>query len=102
MRNIRTVAAFCAEKKVMELYQKKCEGPIQTGIRQGLVSGTGFGLSSLFLFSVYACGFYAGAQLVEDGKTSVSDVFRVSYCPNLITMLDIKVLYLSHLSLTKH
>ncbi|KAL5149238.1 ABC transporter B family member 11 [Glycine soja] len=77
--NIRTVAAFCAEEKVMELYQKKCLGPIQTGIRQGLVSGTGFGLSLFFLFSVYACSFYAGARLVESGKTSISDVFRVFF-----------------------
>nr|KYP57754.1 ABC transporter B family member 4 [Cajanus cajan] len=79
VRNIRTVAAFCAEEKVMELYQKKCLGPIQTSIRQGLVSGTGFGLSLFFLFSVYACSFYAGARLVEHDKTSISDVFRVFF-----------------------
>ncbi|XP_022639726.1 ABC transporter B family member 4 isoform X4 [Vigna radiata var. radiata] len=77
--NIRTVAAFCAEEKVMKLYHTKCAGPIQTGIRQGLVSGTGFGLSLFFLFSVYACSFYAGAKLVEKGKTSISDVFRVFF-----------------------
>ncbi|XP_052727739.1 ABC transporter B family member 21 [Vigna angularis] len=77
--NIRTVAAFCAEEKVMKLYHKKCAGPIQTGIRQGLISGTGFGLSLFFLFSVYACSFYAGAKLVEKGKTSISDVFRVFF-----------------------
>ena len=89
--NIRTVAAFCAEEKVMELYQKKCLGPIQTGIRQGLVSGTGFGLSLFFLFSVYACSFYAGARLVESGKTSISDVFRVSYCPIFVSIPHMKV-----------
>jgi ATP-binding cassette subfamily B (MDR/TAP) protein 1 len=77
--SIRTIASFCAEEKVMELYQKKCEGPIKAGIRQGLISGVGFGLSFFFLFSVYACSFYAGARLVENGKTTFSDVFRVSY-----------------------
>jgi len=80
VENIRTVAAFCAEEKVMELYHKKCVGPIQTSIRQGLVSGTGFGLSLFFVFSVNACSFYAGARLVGNGKASASDVFRVSYC----------------------
>ena len=73
--SIRTV---CAEEKVMELYKKKCEGPIKAGIRQGIVSGIGFGLSSFFLFNVYASSFYAGAQLVAAGKTTFSDVFRVS------------------------
>ncbi|KAK7264799.1 hypothetical protein RJT34_32410 [Clitoria ternatea] len=86
--NIRTVAAFCAEEKVMELYQKKCIGPIQTGMRQGLVSGTGFGLALLFLFSVYACSFYAGAKLVENGKSSTSDVFRVFFA---LTMAAVSV-----------
>ena len=77
--NIRTIASFCAEEKVIELYQKKCEGPIKKGIRQGLISGIGFGLSFLFMYSVYATIFYAGARLVSAGKTTFSDVFRVSY-----------------------
>ncbi|KAJ1418724.1 P-loop containing nucleoside triphosphate hydrolase [Sesbania bispinosa] len=49
--SIRTVASFCAEEKVMELYQEK----------------------------FYACSFYAGARLVEDGKTTMTDVFRVFF-----------------------
>ncbi|XP_058757075.1 ABC transporter B family member 4-like [Vicia villosa] len=77
--NIRTVSAFCAEDKVMELYQKKCVVPVQTGKRQGLVSGTGFGLAIFLFFSFYACSFYAGAQLVAKGKTSMSEVFQVFY-----------------------
>ncbi|XP_059629369.1 ABC transporter B family member 11-like isoform X1 [Cornus florida] len=75
--SIRTVASFCAEEKVMELYKRKCEGPMRTGIRLGLVSGIGFGVSFALLFCVYATIFYAGARLVEDGKTTFSDVFRV-------------------------
>ncbi|KAK8639629.1 hypothetical protein V6N13_138002 [Hibiscus sabdariffa] len=77
--SIRTVASFCAEDKVMQLYKKKCEGPTKTGIKQGLISGTGFGVSFFFLFSVYATSFYAGAQLVEHGYTTFRDVFRVFF-----------------------
>ena len=76
--SIRTVASFCAEEKVMELYRKKCEGPMKTGIRQGLISGIGFGVSSSLLFLVYATSFYAGARLVEDGKATFSAVFKVN------------------------
>ncbi|BAT76970.1 hypothetical protein VIGAN_01504500 [Vigna angularis var. angularis] len=64
---------------MMELYQKKCSGTIQTGIRQGLVSGTSFGISLFLVFSVNAGSFYAAARLVESGKTSISDVFRVFF-----------------------
>ncbi|XP_068660453.1 ABC transporter B family member 11-like [Aristolochia californica] len=77
--SIRTVASFCAEDKVMNLYKKKCEGPLQTGIKQGLISGIGYGLSFFLLFGVYGASFYAGARLVEDGKITFSEVFRVFF-----------------------
>ncbi|XP_020276503.1 ABC transporter B family member 11-like isoform X2 [Asparagus officinalis] len=77
--SIRTVASFSAEDKVMELYQKKCDGPMKTGIRQGLISGIGFGASFFVLFCVYAACFYAGGRLVQDGKTTFGEVFRVFF-----------------------
>jgi len=75
--SIRTVASFCSEDKVMELYRKKCEGSMKTGIRQGIISGTGFGVSFFLLFSGYATSFYAGARLVKAGDTTFSHVFQV-------------------------
>ncbi|KAL5220324.1 hypothetical protein ABZP36_025037 [Zizania latifolia] len=75
--SIRTVASFSAEEKVMDLYKKKCEGPLRAGIRTGIISGVGFGVSFFLLFSVYAASFYAGARLVEDKKTTFPKVFRV-------------------------
>ncbi|KAK1412487.1 hypothetical protein QVD17_33778 [Tagetes erecta] len=77
--SIRTVASFCAEEKVMQLYRNKCEGPKKTGIKQGLVSGIGFGVSFFFLFCMYAASFYAGARFVEAGITNFTDVFRVFF-----------------------
>ncbi|KAI6669203.1 hypothetical protein NL676_004088 [Syzygium grande] len=74
--SIRTVASFCAEEEMMLLYKKKYEGPRRTGIRQGLISGIGLGMSTFLLFCVYATSFYAGARLVQNGKTTFSDVFR--------------------------
>lgn len=76
--SIRTIASYCGEEKVMGLYKKKCEGPMKNGIKQGLISGVGFGLSFALLFLVYATSFYAGARLVADGKITFTDVFRVS------------------------
>ncbi|KAA8549016.1 hypothetical protein F0562_000700 [Nyssa sinensis] len=86
--SIRTIASFCAENKVMELYKKKCEGPMKTGIREGLISGIGFGISFSLLFLVYATSFYVGARLVEDGKTTFSNVFRVFFA---LTMAAVSV-----------
>ncbi|PIN17698.1 Multidrug/pheromone exporter, ABC superfamily [Handroanthus impetiginosus] len=75
--SIRTVASFCAEEKVMELHKEKCDAPVRLGIRQGLMSGAGFGMSLFFLYSVYAVSYYAGARLVDAGKITFGEVFRV-------------------------
>ncbi|KAL1196719.1 ABC transporter B family member 11 [Cardamine amara subsp. amara] len=77
--SIRTVASFCAEEKVMQMYKKQCEGPIKDGIKQGFISGLGFGCSFFILFCVYATSFYAGARLVEAGKITLTDVFQVFF-----------------------
>ncbi|KAG6704289.1 hypothetical protein I3842_07G128600 [Carya illinoinensis] len=77
--SIRTVASFCAEDKVMHLYSRKCEGPRKAGIRQGLITGIGFGTSFVMLFLVYATSFYAGARFIEAEKATFSDVFLVFF-----------------------
>ncbi|VVA33899.1 PREDICTED: ABC transporter [Prunus dulcis] len=84
--SIRTVASFCAEEKVMDLYRRKCEGPTEAGKRQGLISGIGFGISFFSLFCVYATCFYAGAKLVEAGKTTFPHVFQVFYALTMAAM----------------
>ncbi|KAL8260665.1 hypothetical protein R6Q59_028618 [Mikania micrantha] len=75
--SIRTVASFCAEDKVMELYKKKCEGPRRAGIKIGLVSGVFYGSSFLLLFLMYATCFYVGACFIDAGKTTFRNVFQV-------------------------
>ncbi|KAK9151120.1 hypothetical protein Syun_009429 [Stephania yunnanensis] len=49
--SIRTIASFRAEEKVTQLYKQKCEGPMKTNIRQGSISGIGFGFS-FFIYSL--------------------------------------------------
>ncbi|BFG25063.1 hypothetical protein CerSpe_113370 [Prunus speciosa] len=84
--SIRTVASFCAEEKVMDLYRRKCVGPTEAAKRQGLISGIGFGISFFSLFCVYATCFYAGAKLVEAGKTTFPHVFQVFYALTMAAM----------------
>ncbi|XP_020098154.1 ABC transporter B family member 4-like isoform X1 [Ananas comosus] len=83
---IRTVASFSAEQRVLETYNKKCEAPVKQGVRQGLISGSGFGFSFLTLYLTYALCFYVGARFVHDGKATFSDVFRVFFALVLATM----------------
>ena len=75
--SIRTVASFCAEDKVINLYNEKCTSPVQSGLKQGLIAGSGFGLSNFVMFAQYSLSFWVGARLVEDGKTTFDKVFKV-------------------------
>ncbi|KDP21188.1 hypothetical protein JCGZ_21659 [Jatropha curcas] len=77
--SIRTVASFCAEKKVMDLYHNKCSGPVKQGIRLGIVSGAGFGFSFFVLYCTNAFCFYIGSVLVQHGKATFSEVFKVFF-----------------------
>ncbi|XP_038701228.1 ABC transporter B family member 9-like isoform X2 [Tripterygium wilfordii] len=77
--SIRTVASFCAEKKVMDLYEKKCEGPLKSGVRIGLLSGAGFGFSFFILYCTNAFCFYIGALLTKHGKATFGEVFKVFF-----------------------
>ncbi|GFQ04424.1 ABC transporter b family member 11 [Phtheirospermum japonicum] len=84
--NIRTVASFCAQERIIETYKKKCEGPATNGTRQGLISGIGFGVSICLLYLVYATTFYAGARFVQDKKITTSDIFRVYYALTMVAI----------------
>ncbi|KAL0758761.1 hypothetical protein Bca101_074911 [Brassica carinata] len=84
--SIRTVASFCAEEKVIEMYKKRCEDSIKSGTKQGVVAGLGFGLSFFVLYSVYAACFYAGARLVKDGRTTYNGVFQVFLALTMTTI----------------
>lgn len=76
--SIRTVASFCSEKKVMDLYEEKCKSPVKNGIRLGMISGIGYGFSFLVLYCVNAFLFYIGAKLVQNGKATFGEVFKVN------------------------
>lgn len=76
--SIRTVASFCAEDKVSLLYEHKCKLPLASGIRQGLISGSGLAISN---FSTYGCNafiFWLSARLIKQGKTTYNEMFTVS------------------------
>uniref|UniRef100_A0A0D9V4I1 MDR-like ABC transporter n=1 Tax=Leersia perrieri TaxID=77586 RepID=A0A0D9V4I1_9ORYZ len=77
--SIRTVASFCAEKRVIKTYSQKCQASMKQSIRSGMVGGLGFSFSYLMVYLTYALCFYVGAQFVHGGKSTFKDVFRVYF-----------------------
>ncbi len=64
---------------MVNLYTEKCKKPLKSGIRQGYISGTGLAFSNFVLFACYALSFWYGSKLVQQGKTTFGDVFKVFF-----------------------
>ncbi|XP_024528405.1 ABC transporter B family member 4 isoform X2 [Selaginella moellendorffii] len=86
--SIRTVASYCAEVKVMDLYKEKCSLPLINGVKQGIISGVALSVSNFVLFGSYAMSFWFGSRLVEKGETDFKRVFRVFFA---ITMSSVGI-----------
>ncbi|KAF0933166.1 hypothetical protein E2562_014155 [Oryza meyeriana var. granulata] len=86
--NIRTVTSFCVGEKIIESYRNKCKGPVKKGVRQGAISGLGYGFSFALLFCFYAVSFYVGARFVHNGAADAGEVFKVFFA---LTMMAVGV-----------
>lgn len=61
--NIRTVAAFCAEEKVTDLYARELVEPAKRSFSRGQTAGILYGVSQFFIFSSYALALWYVAQV---------------------------------------
>lgn len=76
---IRTIYSFVAEETMSERYGKLLKNAYQQGIKRAHLQGTGVGSTMLFMFSVYALGFWYGGKLVTDREMKAGDVLTVFF-----------------------
>ncbi|RID52957.1 hypothetical protein BRARA_G00386 [Brassica rapa] len=74
--NIRTVAAFCAEDKILELYSKELIEPSKRSFRRGQTAGILYGVSQFFIFSSYGLALWYGSVLMRQGLSSFESVMK--------------------------
>ncbi|KAI5072374.1 hypothetical protein GOP47_0012480 [Adiantum capillus-veneris] len=70
LSSIRTVASFCAEKKVFSFYQNKSIACVKAGVRRALIGGFGLGVSYVIMYGSLALSFWVGGRLVFSGKVT--------------------------------
>ncbi|XP_074587475.1 ABC transporter B family member 19 [Curcuma longa] len=75
--NIRTVAAFNAQDKILSLFASELRVPQQRSFRRSQTSGFLYGLSQLCLYSSEALILWYGVHLVRDGTSTFSKVIKV-------------------------
>lgn len=75
--NVRTVASFNAEDRVVSLFSAELEAPMKRGFLRGQVAGIGYGVSQLCLYGSYGLGLWYGSELVKKNKAQFGDIIKV-------------------------
>ncbi|CAN6336919.1 unnamed protein product [Urochloa humidicola] len=86
--SIKTVASFCAQKRVVTVYNNKCQASKIQGIRTGIVGGLGFGFSNMIVYTSSALCYFVAAQFISHGKSTFPSVFK-AFLSLLLAMIGL-------------
>ncbi|KAI3677151.1 hypothetical protein L1987_86772 [Smallanthus sonchifolius] len=75
--NMRTVAAFNSESKIVNLFTTSLDGPLRRCFWKGQIAGSGFGVAQFLLYGSYALGLWYASWLVKHGISDFSKTIRV-------------------------
>ncbi|KAK9161866.1 hypothetical protein Syun_008207 [Stephania yunnanensis] len=75
--SIRTVASFTGEKHAISDYEKSLTSAYESGVKEGMASGIGFGAIMLIIFSTYALAIWYGGKLILEKGYTGGDVINV-------------------------
>ncbi|MFS8012126.1 putative ABC-type xenobiotic transporter [Helianthus anomalus] len=75
--NMRTVAAFNSEDKIVNLFTISLEKPLRKCFWKGQIAGSGFGMAQFLLYASYALGLWYASWLVKHGISDFSKTIRV-------------------------
>ncbi|KAF5953881.1 hypothetical protein HYC85_006737 [Camellia sinensis] len=75
--NVRTVAAFNSESKIVSLFTNNLETPLRRCFWKGQIAGSGYGIAQFALYASYALGLWYASWLVKHGISDFSKTIRV-------------------------
>lgn len=75
--NVRTVAAFNSEAKIVGLFSTNLQTPLRRCFWKGQIAGSGYGIAQFLLYASYALGLWYASWLVKHGISDFSKTIRV-------------------------
>ncbi|KAK3036362.1 hypothetical protein RJ639_032131, partial [Escallonia herrerae] len=75
--NLRTVAAFNSESKIVGLFTSNLQTPLRRCFWKGQIAGSGYGIAQFLLYASYALGLWYASWLVKHGISDFSKTIRV-------------------------
>lgn len=82
---IRTVVAFCGEKREIERYDKLLVPAQKAGVRKGMSSGIGDGIMRFLFFASNALAYWYGVRLVLNDR----DKTDKEYTPAVLMIVSL-------------
>ncbi|MCO5553410.1 hypothetical protein L7F22_006931 [Adiantum nelumboides] len=86
--NIRTVVAFCAENKVLELFSRELATPQKQALLRGQLAGIGYGVAQFFMYSAYGLALWYSSTLIQRNQVDFGAVMKC-FMVLIITALGI-------------
>uniref|UniRef100_A0A7N0TAH2 Uncharacterized protein n=1 Tax=Kalanchoe fedtschenkoi TaxID=63787 RepID=A0A7N0TAH2_KALFE len=86
--NIRTVAAFCSEDKILNLYARELVEPSRRSFIRGQIAGLLYGITQFFIFSAYGLALWYGSVLMGKEIASFKSIMK-TFLVLVITALGI-------------
>ncbi|CBI30138.3 unnamed protein product, partial [Vitis vinifera] len=74
--NVRTVAAFNSEAKIVGLFSTNLQTPLRRCFWKGQIAGSGYGIAQFLLYASYALGLWYASWLVKHGISDFSKTIR--------------------------
>ncbi|KAL3833186.1 hypothetical protein ACJIZ3_007922 [Penstemon smallii] len=74
--NLRTVAAFSSQGRIIQMLEKAQEGPQKESIRQSWFAGIGLGTSQSLMAFTWALDFWYGGKLIAEGFIGAEALFQ--------------------------
>ncbi|GAB2300622.1 Multidrug resistance protein 1 [Dionaea muscipula] len=75
--NVRTVAAFNSEAKIVGLFSTNLETPLRRCFWKGQIAGSVYGIAQFSLYASYGLGLWYASWLVKHGISDFSKTIRV-------------------------
>ncbi|KAM3710870.1 hypothetical protein ACB098_01G065400 [Castanea mollissima] len=86
--NIRTVAAFGAEDRIVTQFASELNKPNKQAVVRGHISGFGYAVSQFFAYCSYALGLWYASVLLKHRESNFGDIMK-SFMVLIITALSI-------------
>lgn len=85
--NIRTLAAFCSEEKVLNLYSQELVEPSKRSFTRGQIAGLSYGVCQFFIYSSYGLALWYRKFQLHNLFLNLDFFFFFCFCNHLYFML---------------